>query len=168
MSFRRRRSLSLGYAGTWPIDASVGSGQLWAAPISTVSIVGFLLFLAARAIRIRSVCSDGKMRKEAQQTIGLPIRYSLYRAAGLRGTSHSGRRTFEASLFRKGATIEQVQLLFGHESIDDTSRYIDDRIEDFRAAIAAVVRSKTQGPVCYNIVLTHLTMRHNIVITEVI
>ncbi|WP_082771697.1 MULTISPECIES: tyrosine-type recombinase/integrase [Burkholderiaceae] len=63
----------------------------------------------------------------------------LYRAAGLRGTSHSGRRTFATSLFRKGATIEQVQLLLGHESIDDTSRYIDNRTQDFRAAIAAVI-----------------------------
>jgi len=41
----------------------------------------------------------------------------LYRAAGTNGTSHSGRRTFATRLLSNGATIEQVQLLLGHESI---------------------------------------------------
>jgi hypothetical protein len=49
----------------------------------------------------------------------------LYRAAGTNGTSHSGRRTFATRLLRNGVTIEQVQLLLGHESIDHTNRYID-------------------------------------------
>jgi integrase/recombinase XerD len=49
----------------------------------------------------------------------------LYRAAGTKGTSHSGRRTFATRLLSNGATLEQVQLLLGHESIDQTSRYID-------------------------------------------
>ena len=49
----------------------------------------------------------------------------LYRAASTNGTSHSGRRKFATRLLRNGATIEQVQLLLGHESIDHTSRYID-------------------------------------------
>lgn len=49
----------------------------------------------------------------------------LYRAAGLKASSHSGRRTFATRLIRRGATIEQIQLLLGHGSIDDTRRYID-------------------------------------------
>ncbi|MBU9690781.1 site-specific integrase [Burkholderia multivorans] len=50
---------------------------------------------------------------------------SLYKAAGIKASSHSGRRTFATRLLGRGATIEQVQLLLGHESIDDTRRYID-------------------------------------------
>ncbi|KVS13145.1 tyrosine-type recombinase/integrase [Burkholderia multivorans] len=49
----------------------------------------------------------------------------LYKAAGLRASSHSGRRTFATRLLGRGATIEQVKLLLGHESIDDTRRYIE-------------------------------------------
>ena len=49
----------------------------------------------------------------------------LYQAAGLKGSSHSGRRTFATRLVAKGASIEQVQLLLGHGGIDDTRRYID-------------------------------------------
>ncbi|MFP3506895.1 tyrosine-type recombinase/integrase [Burkholderia sp. SIMBA_062] len=49
---------------------------------------------------------------------------SLYKAAGIKASSHSGRRTFATKLLGRGATIEQVQLLLGHESIDDTRRYI--------------------------------------------
>lgn len=50
---------------------------------------------------------------------------SLYKAAGIKASSHSGRRTFATRLLGRGATIEQVQLLLDHESIDDTRRYID-------------------------------------------
>jgi len=49
----------------------------------------------------------------------------LYKAAGIKASSHSGRRTFATRLLGRGATIEQVQLLLGHASIDDTRRYID-------------------------------------------
>ncbi|MBN3785510.1 site-specific integrase [Burkholderia sp. Ac-20353] len=49
----------------------------------------------------------------------------LYKGAGLKASSHSGRRTFATRLLGRGATIEQVQMLLGHESIDDTRRYID-------------------------------------------
>jgi integrase/recombinase XerD len=49
----------------------------------------------------------------------------LYKAAGTSGSSHSGRRTFATRLLAKGADIEKVQLLLGHEGIDQTRRYID-------------------------------------------
>ncbi|CAN7786448.1 site-specific integrase [Caballeronia sp. LjRoot34] len=63
----------------------------------------------------------------------------LYRAAGTKGTSHSGRRTFATRLLSNGATIEQVQLLLGHESIDQTSRYIDVSLAEMARAIATVI-----------------------------
>ena len=49
----------------------------------------------------------------------------LYKAAGTAGSSYSGRRTFATRLLAKGADIEKVQLLLGHEGIDQTRRYID-------------------------------------------
>ncbi|SAL73852.1 integrase family protein [Caballeronia udeis] len=63
----------------------------------------------------------------------------LYRAAGTKGTSHSGRRTFATRLLSNGATIEQVQLLLGHESIDQTSRYIDVSLAEMARAMATVI-----------------------------
>ncbi|MBG0881941.1 site-specific integrase [Burkholderia sp. 9775_39] len=75
-------------------------------------------------------------RKVRISTDGEPIDYwaadslqshvtGLYKAAGFRASSHSGRRTFATRLLGRGATIEQVKLLLGHESIDDTRRYIE-------------------------------------------
>ena len=50
---------------------------------------------------------------------------SLYKAAGIKASSHSGRRPFATRLLGRGTTIELVQLLLGHESSDDTRRFID-------------------------------------------
>ncbi|WP_158935225.1 tyrosine-type recombinase/integrase [Burkholderia sp. S171] len=63
---------------------------------------------------------------------------ALYRAAGTKGTSHSGRRTFATRALANGATIEQVQLLLGHDDIDQTSRYIDVSEEAISRAVATV------------------------------
>jgi integrase/recombinase XerD len=63
----------------------------------------------------------------------------LYRAAGTNGTSHSGRRTFATRLLGSGATIEQVQLLLGHEDIDQTSRYIEVSAADATRAFSEVI-----------------------------
>jgi len=54
----------------------------------------------------------------------------LYAALNLEGcSSHSGRRTFITEAARKlhkaGASLRDVQLLAGHQSIETTQRYID-------------------------------------------
>jgi integrase/recombinase XerD len=63
----------------------------------------------------------------------------LYQAAGINGTSHSGRRTFATRLLAYGASIEQIQLLLGHGDIDQTSRYIDVSLADMARAMSAVI-----------------------------
>lgn len=64
----------------------------------------------------------------------------LYRAAGIKGgSSHSGRRTFATRLLKRGASIEQVQLLLGHESIDQTGAYIEIDRAVLRLAFETVI-----------------------------
>ena len=63
----------------------------------------------------------------------------LYEAAGLKGSSHSVRRTVPHVLLRRAASIGQVQLLLGHEGIDDTRRYIDVAPAVLRRAFEVVI-----------------------------
>lgn len=50
----------------------------------------------------------------------------LYRAAGIKTSSHAGRRSFASTLIRKGLELEleQVAMLLGHAEIDVTADYI--------------------------------------------
>lgn len=48
----------------------------------------------------------------------------LYRAAGIKTSSHAGRRSFASTLIRKGLALEQVAILLGHVEIDVTADYI--------------------------------------------
>lgn len=48
---------------------------------------------------------------------------NLYKAAGINGTSHSGRRSFATRLIRRNVDIYSVQQLMGHSSITTTQEY---------------------------------------------
>jgi len=64
----------------------------------------------------------------------------LYRDAGLKGaSSHSGRRSFATRLIARGATVEEVSLLLGHRSIDDSLRYIEPNAVIMRRACEEVI-----------------------------
>ena len=48
----------------------------------------------------------------------------LYRKAGIKASSHSGRRTFATNLASNGVGIKVLQHLMGHKDIQTTSIYI--------------------------------------------
>ncbi len=66
-----------------------------------------------------------------------------YRVIGLQGcSSHSGRRTFITRAARlvhnAGASLRDVQLLAGHQSIQTTQRYIDGDTDAQRKLVAMI------------------------------
>ncbi len=63
----------------------------------------------------------------------------LYRAAGLPGSSHSGRRTFAGRILARSGSMERVQQLLGHADLDCASRYVEVRQDVLRRAFAEVI-----------------------------
>lgn len=56
---------------------------------------------------------------------GLEARFrELYRASGIRSSSHAGRRSFASALLKSGVSLEQVAILLGHQDTEVTSAYI--------------------------------------------
>lgn len=49
----------------------------------------------------------------------------LYRDAGIKTSSHSGRRSFASALLKAGVTLEQTAILLGHADEDVTAAYLD-------------------------------------------
>jgi len=89
---------------------------------------------ALRALRLKST-ADGPVIQSAKGGAMQPnsivnFFVDLYRQAGATGcSSHSGRRTFittaARSAHKAGASLRDVQLLAGHQSIETTQRYIE-------------------------------------------
>lgn len=48
----------------------------------------------------------------------------LYRDAGIKTSSHAGRRSFASALLKKGLTLEQTAILLGHVNEDVTAAYL--------------------------------------------
>lgn len=60
---------------------------------------------------------------------------SFYKQAGMRNTSHAGRRTFATKLNAQGVGMRTIQLLMGHQHIATTALYCDVTDEQlYRAA----------------------------------
>ena len=49
----------------------------------------------------------------------------LYAQAGIKGSSHSGRRTFAGKVLASTGDMETVAILLGHSSISCSQRYVD-------------------------------------------
>jgi|HubBroStandDraft_6_1064221.scaffolds.fasta_scaffold438891_2 integrase/recombinase XerD len=47
----------------------------------------------------------------------------IYEAAGIRTSSHSGRKTFAVRLHAKGVSMQTIQKLMGHRNLGTTARY---------------------------------------------
>ena len=49
----------------------------------------------------------------------------LYRDAGIKGSSHSGRRTIASRLLAQGHDLETIQLMLGHADLDCVDPYVE-------------------------------------------
>ncbi|MDO8729540.1 MAG: site-specific integrase [bacterium] len=64
----------------------------------------------------------------------------LYAQSGLKGaSSHSGRRTFGSKIMETTGDIELVARWLGHDSIEQSSIYIEPNIKALRAALSSFV-----------------------------
>jgi site-specific recombinase XerC len=50
---------------------------------------------------------------------------TLYKRAGFKGSSHSGRRGFAGKVLAATGNMDTVAILLGHSSIDCSQRYVD-------------------------------------------
>lgn len=50
---------------------------------------------------------------------------TLYKRAGIKGSSHSGRRGFACKVLAATGDMDTVAVLLGHSSIDCSQRYVD-------------------------------------------
>ena len=62
----------------------------------------------------------------------------IYESAGIRTSSHSGRRTFATRLNAKGVGMRTIQKLMGHRHIGTTALYCDVSDETLRNAVELV------------------------------
>lgn len=56
----------------------------------------------------------------------------LYSDAGIKTSSHAGRRTFGTQLIKSGLSLEQVAILLGHADTEVTSAYIQVEVKSLR------------------------------------
>lgn len=63
----------------------------------------------------------------------------LYRDAGIKGSSHSGRRSFASNLLRKGASLDTVQILLGHAELDHVMPYLEVQPDKLREMFSEVI-----------------------------
>jgi integrase/recombinase XerD len=62
----------------------------------------------------------------------------VYEKAGLRNSSHAGRRTFATKLNAKGVGMRTIQMLMGHKHIGTTALYCDVSDETLRNAVGLI------------------------------
>jgi integrase/recombinase XerD len=62
----------------------------------------------------------------------------IYELAGIRTSSHSGRRTFATRLNAKGIGMRTIQKLMGHQHISTTALYCDVSDDTLRNAVELV------------------------------
>jgi integrase/recombinase XerD len=63
---------------------------------------------------------------------------TLYRRAGMRASSHSGRRSFITTLAAQGVSVRVLASLAGHRSITTTHSYIDVNDDMKRRAVEII------------------------------
>jgi integrase/recombinase XerD len=68
--------------------------------------------------------------------VSLSLRFkAIYEAAGIRTSSHSGRRSFATALASKGVGIKTIQHLLGHANLQTTALYVEVRDDQMASAV---------------------------------
>lgn len=68
-------------------------------------------------VKKRRTLPDGR-QVEYRAADALEARFrELYRAAGIKTSSHAGRRSFASALLKRGVSLEQVAILLGHQAV---------------------------------------------------
>ena len=71
--------------------------------------------------------------------VSLSLRFkAIYLAAGIRTSSHSGRRTFATALHERSVGIKTIQHLMGHQSIQTTAIYVTITDDQMTKAVNAI------------------------------
>jgi len=83
------------------------------------------------------IASQRSGRQFANVTLSMLFK-EIYETAGIRTTSHSGRRTFATRLNEKGVGMRTIQRLMGHRHIGTTALYCDVSDETMRNAVELV------------------------------
>ncbi|MFB9168540.1 site-specific integrase [Chromobacterium piscinae] len=81
-------------------------------------------FLAQTKLLLTHRLPDGR-QAEYWAADALEARFRvLNRAAGIKTSSHAGRRSFSSRLLKSGVSLEQLAILLGHQDTEVTSAYI--------------------------------------------
>jgi integrase/recombinase XerD len=92
-----------------------------------------------------SQLDDSKAFIRSSRTMGhfsnvsLSLRFkAIYAQAGIRTSSHSGRRSFASALGEKGIGIRTIQHLLGHANIQTTALYVEVRDDQLANAVNVI------------------------------
>jgi integrase/recombinase XerD len=83
------------------------------------------------------IASQRNNRAFSNVTLSMLLK-EIYELAGIRTSSHSGRRTFATRLNAKGVGMRTIQKLMGHRHIGTTALYCDVSDETLRNAVELV------------------------------
>jgi integrase/recombinase XerD len=83
------------------------------------------------------ICSQRNRRAFSSLTLSMLFK-EIYEIAGIRTSSHSGRRTFATRLNAKGIGMRTIQKLMGHKHIGTTALYCDVSEDLLRNAVEVV------------------------------
>ncbi|MFY9952547.1 tyrosine-type recombinase/integrase [Bradyrhizobium sp.] len=97
-------------------------------------------YLKARSVwRHDSPLIASQRNGRAFSTVSLSMLFKeIYETAGIRTSSHSGRRTFATRLNARGVGMRTIQKLMGHRNIGTTALYCDVSDETMRNAVELV------------------------------
>lgn len=71
---------------------------------------------------------------------------NIYKQAGLKGSSHSGRRTFATNLIERGADIKSLQSAMGHSDVRETIKYVESNPEKLKKIMSNALHNYGDMP----------------------